>query len=520
MENVIKNLVIIGAIIMLPILWGCEKDPKPEPNVLSLSPEKINANLGGGEYDLTISTGKPWSAVLAEWSTTATDWCTLSETSGPEGKVITVTVQANNLYEARSVEIRVSSEQELKTVTVEQIALTNTFTISPETIGVDVEGGGYELTISTGVPWTATLSEWSTTDEDWFILSETSGPDGKVITVTVQPNPLYIERSAVINVSSDGETKTAKVIQEAMPDVLSIHAAGLVFCSKGGTGQLTVRCNGPWTATLVDWSSATENWCTLSETSGTGETVITVTVLPDESLANKRWVDIEVSTFSESLKATVFMVVPGENEVFINGLIWSTVNIGEPGTFVDSPDDVGLWYQFNRKVGYPGGPQDDPAPDNWPAEYINDGTAWLPENDPSPAGWRVPTAPEAIALWGFYHDGDFGHVTLATRAPMEQTGFNRFGIIVGIPPEVAATATKDNLKELGGIFLPQSGWRNELGVVDRAWLVAHRTATQLSETHGGMALGDVLWYNDIPGWGDGQKPRAAMIRPVKIITKD
>ena len=70
-----------------------------------------------------------------------------------------------------------------------------------------------------------------------------------------------------------------------------------------------------------------------------------------------------------------------------------------------------------------------------------------------------------------------------------QTGFNVDGLIIGVPASIAANANKDNLKQLL-LFLPQSGWRNETGVVDRGWLCAVRTGTSLSPTHGGMSLGD------------------------------
>ena len=88
---------------------------------------------------------------------------------------------------------------------------------------------------------------------------------------------------------------------------------------------------------------------------------------------------------------------------------------------------------------------------------------------------------------------------------------------MGVDAAAAAQVTKDNHRALGALFLPQSGWINADGVLDRTWLVAVRTATSLSKTHGGMSLGDAGGYRDLWGWGDGQKERAAMIRPVKII---
>ena len=90
-------------------------------------------------------------------------------------------------------------------------------------------------------------------------------------------------------------------------------------------------------------------------------------------------------------------------------------------------------------------------------------------------------------------------------------------MIVGVDASTAALVNKDNCRALGALFLPQSGWINSDGVLDRDWLVAVRTSTSLSATHGGMSLGDSGGYRDTWGWGDGQKERAAMIRPVKIL---
>lgn len=303
--------------------------------------------------------------------------------------------------------------------------------------------------------------------------------------------------------------KNSDYIIESNPNEFAIYPVAFSVSADGGTYELTITGNESWTADLTNSNSSAKDWCTLSETSGTGKKVITITVTPSNSFAKLRSIIIEVSSSSKALKSRVLQqtLVLGENEVLINGMVWSTISIGSPGTFATSPDDLGMWYQFNRKVGYPSGPQDDPAPANWPAGYINDGTDWQPENDPSPAGWRVPTTAEMVALWNI-------GATWVTKA---QTGLSRDGIIIGVPKDVALRATKDNLKQLGCLFLPQAGWRNENGVVDRAWLVAVRSGTSLNATNGGMSLGDSGGYRDVWGWGDGQKVRAAMIRPVKDI---
>ncbi|WP_157209212.1 BACON domain-containing protein [Mariniflexile maritimum] len=289
----------------------------------------------------------------------------------------------------------------------------------------------------------------------------------------------------------------------------AIFPVSIPVTEGGGTYELMVTGNESWTAELTNSNSSANDWVTLSETSGTGTKTITVTVTPSTSFVKLREVLIEVHSSEKVLKSKVLQetLVLGENEVLINGLVWSTVNVDAPGTFASSPEDRGMYYQFNRKIGYPSGLNGDPAPTNWPAGYTNDGTDWLAENDPSPEGWRVPTTNEMVALW------EIG----ATWVNPSQTGFSTPGMIIGVPQSVALLANKDNLKQLGCLFLPQSGWRNASGVVDRGWLVSVRSGNNLSETHGGMSLGDSGGYRDVWGWGDGQKVRAASIRPVKNI---
>ena len=94
-------------------------------------------------------------------------------------------------------------------------------------------------------------------------------------------------------------------------------------------------------------------------------------------------------------------IVPSddENGVVINGVRWATRNVDKPGTFVAKPEDAGMFYQWNRKIGWSatdplinsnGGTRWD---DSKPA-----GSTWEKANDPSPAGWRVPTFDEISTL--------------------------------------------------------------------------------------------------------------------------
>ena len=85
--------------------------------------------------------------------------------------------------------------------------------------------------------------------------------------------------------------------------------------------------------------------------------------------------------------------------VVIGGIRWATSNVDMPGTFAATPEDAGMFYQWNRKVGWS---STDPMINSdgitkWDDSYPS-GDTWEQENDPCPCGWRVPTMEELIRL--------------------------------------------------------------------------------------------------------------------------
>jgi len=91
-------------------------------------------------------------------------------------------------------------------------------------------------------------------------------------------------------------------------------------------------------------------------------------------------------------------VIP-ENGVLINGVLWATRNVDASGTFVDNPEDFGKLYQWDSNVSWT---STDPmissnGDTEWDMNYLS-GTTWEKFNDPSPAGWRVPTHEEHLTL--------------------------------------------------------------------------------------------------------------------------
>ena len=82
--------------------------------------------------------------------------------------------------------------------------------------------------------------------------------------------------------------------------------------------------------------------------------------------------------------------------VLINGVVWATCNVDAPGTFASHPSEAGMFYQWNRNVGWS---STDPltSSDGSSWDYSTPtGDSWEPS--PCPAGWRLPTLEEQESL--------------------------------------------------------------------------------------------------------------------------
>ena len=131
-------------------------------------------------------------------------------------------------------------------------------------------------------------------------------------------------------------------------------------------------------------------------------------------------------------------VIVERKGVLINGVEWAKTNIDKPNTFATNPESYGMFYQWGRKTAWS---ENDPLKDSnggtmWNTTHY-EGTTWTAENDPSPAGWRLPTKEELQSLLD---------QTKVTSVWTTQNGVN---------------GRKFTDKTTGAnIFLPAAGWRS------------------------------------------------------------
>jgi len=102
------------------------------------------------------------------------------------------------------------------------------------------------------------------------------------------------------------------------------------------------------------------------------------------------------------LAGSATIIAQEEIGVKIGDLTWATRNVDMPGKFVDNPEDMGMFYQWNNKVGWTttGVPSDGIG--IWDNKWNGNGVeTWEETNNVCPTGWRIPTNEELTSLVEF-----------------------------------------------------------------------------------------------------------------------
>ena len=189
--------------------------------------------------------------------------------------------------------------------------------------------------------------------------------------------------------TTDFERETGQSIRCVKDNPIPVNGISLdiytIRLAKGSGKTLTATIL-PTNATnkTIIWSSSNDTIATIDVNGkitaiNTGRAIITAE-------ADGKTANCEVEVFEAIFTPTTD---PG---IEINGVVWATRNVDAPGTFATNPEDAGMFYQWNRNIGW--SVTDPMINSNGNTEWntaVPEGTEWEAANDPSPAGWRVPS---------------------------------------------------------------------------------------------------------------------------------
>ncbi len=191
----------------------------------------------------------------------------------------------------------------------------------------------------------------------------------------------------------------------------------------------------------------------------TNGTEVTLTATPNEDYEFVEWsiTGIEPAdltenplTFAMPEGDVTVEAVFGDGGVEINDVVWAECNVGFPKAFAETPQTLGLHYQWNGSMGWESTTGNPPTltayaaggtsvPMQWPSSGVaaESDTVWSETYDPCPEGWRVPSTAELAALC------DTQYVTIVWSSRTETAP--------------AGLTFTDKATEKS-IFLPAGGW--------------------------------------------------------------
>ncbi|MDR0872400.1 MAG: Ig-like domain-containing protein [Prevotellaceae bacterium] len=221
--------------------------------------------------------------------------------------------------------------------------------------------------------------------------------------------------------SDEPEKETPLPIDPKIPETpsISLDTASLA---------LTIGENYTLTATILPANSINET-VTWTSSDGTKATVTNngkVTAIAEGN----------TTITATAGDKTVTCTVKVRNGIKINGVVWAKYNVDNPNTFAVTPESAGKFYQWNRITAWS---TEGNTMENFP--YFNEGGGeWKKNNDPSPAGWRIPTRRELEKL------------SDSVKVIFEQTTQN----------SVTGCLITDKINN-NSIFLPYAGYRTNIG---------------------------------------------------------
>lgn len=256
---------------------------------LAVEPASHTLTNAGGTVTSTITGNASWTATKG-----SEDWFTMTPASGSGNGSIVFTVSPNNTISVRTATVTVTSGSISKEITITQAGQDISLDVNPTSHSVVSAGSTASSTITCNTAWTVTKGS-----ESWLTVDKTSGSGNGTILFTVAANTTVNVRSAIVTVTAGSVTKEITITQAAAAVTLSVNPTNHSIVAAGGTATSTITCNTTWTA-----SKGSENWLTLSQTSGSGNGTIQFTVANNTGSSRSATVTITAGSETKQIVIT------------------------------------------------------------------------------------------------------------------------------------------------------------------------------------------------------------------------
>ena len=169
---------------------------------LTVNTESIEFSENAANAQITITTTGFWTVK------TSASWVKLSDSKGKNNGSLSVSVEANNITQARETTLAISNGKATKSVRIIQAAMNESLWISTSQLGYSYLGGSDVVRVESNVAWTVT------SNATWVSVHNNS--DNKGFTVASDPNISTSDRQATITIKGISISHTVIVDQSGV----------------------------------------------------------------------------------------------------------------------------------------------------------------------------------------------------------------------------------------------------------------------------------------------------------------
>lgn len=236
--------------------------------VLNLSTSNLSYASTSSASILTVTGNIAWTV------SGVPVWLTLNTFSGFGNTILSLNASANGVT-ARAATLSFSGLGNLKHVNVTQNAASAVLTVNPPNMNVSAAASNQNIEILTNTVWVISTSG------AWLTLSTVNGSGNGNVTVAISSNISTSPRNAIVLVSVSGSEKLISINQDGATPILSVNPTAVLSPSSGNVYSLSLTGNSNWVAT------PSHTWITINQISGSGNSIIEVTIAPNTSIVPK-----------------------------------------------------------------------------------------------------------------------------------------------------------------------------------------------------------------------------------------
>jgi len=222
---------------------------------LSVSPPNQTVSAPAGTTSFTVTSNSSWIV------TSDQTWCTVTPSGNGNGTIV-ANYTENTTITTRTANVTVTvAGLSPVVVTVTQMGITPTLTVTPSNQNVTAPAGNTSFTVTTNSAWTASC------DQSWCIITASGSGSGS-LNANYQENLLITPRIANITVLVNGlGPVVVTVTQAGVSPTLMVTPENRNVTVAAGKTNFSVASNSSWTAV------SNVSWCTVTP-SGTGNATI------------------------------------------------------------------------------------------------------------------------------------------------------------------------------------------------------------------------------------------------------